>query len=155
MTSFVRNVVNHSAFAPARHGWHPKSNWTTAEPWFSNTPDKQEAHPPKNRRQKEFLAKRPGELRSGRVDFPPKSPDSGNSRHLGSSLHFRISTFSVSALPKLPPFPRNPFFPRLRSGHRLFQRPSPGKQFPSNHLRTCLQNLIPIIIPFACKSLSF
>jgi hypothetical protein len=25
-----------------------------------------------------------------------------------------------------------PFFPRLRSGHRLFQRPSPGKQFPSN-----------------------
>ena len=27
----------------------------------------------------------------------------------------------------------NPFFPRLRSGHRLFQRPSPGKQFLSNH----------------------
>ena len=27
----------------------------------------------------------------------------------------------------------NPFFPRLRSGHRLFQRPSPGKQFPSNN----------------------
>ena len=26
----------------------------------------------------------------------------------------------------------NPFFPRLRSGHRLFQRPSPGKQFLSS-----------------------
>jgi hypothetical protein len=25
----------------------------------------------------------------------------------------------------------NPLFPRLRSGHRLFQRPSPKKQFPS------------------------
>jgi hypothetical protein len=24
-------------------------------------------------------------------------------------------------------------FPALRSGHRLFQRPSPGKQFPSNN----------------------
>jgi outer membrane receptor protein involved in Fe transport len=30
-----------------------------------------------------------------------------------------------------PLFPRNPFFPRLRSGHRLFQRPSPQKQIPS------------------------
>ena len=26
----------------------------------------------------------------------------------------------------------NPHFPALRSGHRLFQRPSPQKQFPSN-----------------------
>ena len=30
-----------------------------------------------------------------------------------------------------PLFPRNPFFPALRSGHRLFQRPSPQKQIPS------------------------
>jgi hypothetical protein len=29
----------------------------------------------------------------------------------------------------------NPLFPRLRSGHRLFQRPSPKKQFPS--IRSC------------------
>jgi ATP-dependent exoDNAse (exonuclease V) beta subunit len=27
----------------------------------------------------------------------------------------------------------NPLFPAIRSGHRLFQRPSPGKQFPSNN----------------------
>ncbi len=27
----------------------------------------------------------------------------------------------------------NPLFPAIRSGHRLFQRPSPGKQFPSNY----------------------
>ena len=26
----------------------------------------------------------------------------------------------------------NPLFPRLRSGHQLFQRPSPQKQIPSN-----------------------
>jgi hypothetical protein len=31
-----------------------------------------------------------------------------------------------------PLFPRNPFFPALRSGHRLFQQPSPGKQFLSS-----------------------
>ena len=29
--------------------------------------------------------------------------------------------------------PATPLFPAIRSGHRLFQRPSPGKQFPSNH----------------------
>ena len=27
----------------------------------------------------------------------------------------------------------NPHFPAYRSGHRLFQRPSPSKQFPSNN----------------------
>ena len=32
-----------------------------------------------------------------------------------------------------PLFPRNPFFPALRSGHPLFQRPSPGKQFLSSN----------------------
>ena len=36
----------------AKHGRHPKSIWTTVASWFSNTPDKQEAQPPKNRRQK-------------------------------------------------------------------------------------------------------
>ncbi len=30
----------------------------------------------------------------------------------------------------------NPHFPAFRSGHRLFQRPSPGKQFPSNLMRS-------------------
>ena len=28
----------------------------------------------------------------------------------------------------------NPPFPRIRSGHQLFQRPSPQKQFPSNNI---------------------
>ena len=32
-----------------------------------------------------------------------------------------------------PLFPRNPFFPALRSGLRLLQRPSPQKQIPSSH----------------------
>ena len=33
-----------------------------------------------------------------------------------------------------PPFPPQPPFPRLRSGHRLFQRPSPQKQIPSTQI---------------------
>jgi hypothetical protein len=37
----------------AQHGRHLKSNWPTAEPWFSNPPDRQEAHLPKIRSQKE------------------------------------------------------------------------------------------------------
>jgi hypothetical protein len=49
------------------------------------------------------------------------------------SLYFHRKT----ALPKHrntssnPLFPRNPHFPAYRSGHRLLQRPSPRKQFPS------------------------
>ena len=43
----------------------------------------------------------------------------------------------------------NPFFPRLRFGHRLFQRPSPQKQFPSIKLRYVLSFLclFPGVLP--------
>jgi hypothetical protein len=37
----------------------------------------------------------------------------------------------------------NPFFPRLRSGHRLFQRPSSQKQFLSSHERHAKLRLKP------------
>jgi hypothetical protein len=47
-------------------------------------------------------------------------------------LHFRISAFSVSALPKWPPFFPQPIFPHLRSGHRLVLKPSPQMQIPGN-----------------------
>ena len=42
------------------------------------------------------------------------------------SLYFHRNTSSN------PLFPRNPHFPAYRSGHRLFQRPSPQKQFLSS-----------------------
>jgi hypothetical protein len=41
-----------------------------------------------------------------------------------------LSRFSE---PSGPFFPRTPLFPALRSGHRLFQRPSPQKQIPCRH----------------------
>jgi hypothetical protein len=40
--------------------------------------------------------------------------------------------FQYFSFTQLPLFPRNPLFPRLQSGHPLFQRPSPQKQFPSS-----------------------
>ncbi len=51
---------------------------------------------------------------------------------------------SVSQMfrPFCPLFPRNPLFPALRFGHRLFQRPSPGKQFPSINHRS-IMTLLP------------
>jgi PEP-CTERM motif len=43
-------------------------------------------------------------------------------------------------------FINNPLFPAFRSGHRLFQRSSPGKQFPSNQCKTERQTHIHIMI---------
>jgi len=40
--------------------------------------------------------------------------------------------FALGFLGRRRPHGNQPLFPRLRYGHRLFQRPSPGKQFPSN-----------------------
>jgi hypothetical protein len=37
----------------------------------------------------------------------------------------------------------NPHFPALRSGHRLFHRPSPLKQIPSNHGRIAAWGCLP------------
>ena len=48
----IHPIPIRTASTNARHGRHLKSDWTTVARWFSNTPDKQEAHPPKNRRQK-------------------------------------------------------------------------------------------------------
>ena len=59
--------------------------------------------------------------RNGRCDTAVAS-------RFSSLLTADLALFTSSA----PLFPRNPLFPRLRSGHPLFQRPSPGKQIPSN-----------------------
>lgn len=58
-------------------------------------------------------------FRSCRMNFPPKSPQSARTRPQRS---FFISEFQLPAFqlyPNAPFFPRNLFFPRLGSGHRL------------------------------------
>ena len=44
----------------------------------------------------------------------------------------RLGSLGILHIAGTSPHNNNPHFPALRSGHRLFQRPSPGKQFPSN-----------------------
>jgi hypothetical protein len=76
----------------------------------------------------------------------PKGRDQPPSRLLSVLLRdLCVSAFRSSPVPPVParecwcgcPPTRgfrviNPFFPRLRSGHRLFQRPSSQKQFLSS-----------------------
>ena len=52
LSSSSPRLRNNPPATKAKHGRHPKSIWTTAASWFSNTPDKQAARLPKNRRQK-------------------------------------------------------------------------------------------------------
>ncbi|MEI8108773.1 MAG: hypothetical protein WCI46_13250 [Verrucomicrobiota bacterium] len=51
---------------------------------------------------------------------------------LSSFQNYSFQRFIVSVLPRSPLSPPQPSSPRLQSGHQLFQRPSPQKQFPSN-----------------------
>jgi hypothetical protein len=116
------------ATTKAKHGRHLKSIWTTAASWFSNIPDParrvQRTPPPK-----EFLAKRLGELRSLRIETAVKSPESAVCRRgLGILLTETPPTDAPKHLFR-PLFPRNPFFPCLRSGHRLFQGPPAESNF--------------------------
>jgi alpha-L-fucosidase 2 len=75
------------------------------------------------------------------VALPRAKPAENYRRELdiGRAVHTVSYTsdgvaFRREAFASFPDQVINPFFPRLRSGHRLFQRPSPGKQFPSNQL---------------------
>ena len=122
------------ATTKAKHGRHPKSNWTTVASWFSNPPDKQEARLPgspstEKPSPKEILAKRPAELRSRQMEIGVKFSESADYRR---GLGFFLTETPSTAAPKhlfRPLFPRNPLFPRLRSGHQLFQRPSAESKF--------------------------
>jgi hypothetical protein len=104
------------ASTKAKHGRHPKSIWTSAASWFSNTPEDPgrltEKPPPK-----EILAKRFGRLRSRRVKTAVKSPESAVYRRgLGIFLTEtpptdtprHRDTSSVPHFPRTPPFPRPP-----------------------------------------------
>ena len=89
-----------------RHGTHPKSIWKTTASWSSHTPDKQEAHPPK-----EILARRAANLGSELMNFPPKSHNPARSRR-------GLGIFSAETPPSVSPqhlfrplFPRSPLFP--------------------------------------------
>ena len=87
---------------------------------------------PKKPPPKTILAKRIGKLRSLRMNVTAKT--NNGTRHTSVSPRFSSLLTAHSALfTSLSPLsPRNPLFPRLRSGHQLFQRPSPQKQIPSN-----------------------
>ena len=68
------------------------------------------------------------ELRSPRMKFTVKSTDSAKSVSgaFSSFENFRFHRFRFTQIPP------QPLFPRLQSGHQLFQRPSPQKPFPRN-----------------------
>jgi len=56
--------------------------------------------------------------------------DTAKSRRPAEHSSFQRFSFQHFSFTQIPLFPRNPLFPALRSGHRLFQRPSPQKQIP-------------------------
>jgi alpha-L-fucosidase len=78
---------------------------------------------------KEILAKRSGELHSRQMPPPVNSPDSAKSRRSAEHSSFQRFSFQHFSFTQTPLFPRNPFFPRLRSGHRLFQGPPAQSKF--------------------------
>ncbi|MCX6867593.1 MAG: polysaccharide deacetylase family protein, partial [Verrucomicrobia bacterium] len=95
------------------------------------------------------LAKRTGQLLSRSSTFPmmlTKSPifahDSAGPTPWSASVLRFLRSFG-----SLPPAP--PHFPALRSGHRLFQRPSPGKQFSSNRIAIAGLILTAALLPMS------
>ena len=142
-----------------RHGRHPKSIWTTAASWFSNPPDPPGGYE-KQPNPKKILAKRLGELGSRAVKIVVNSPDPARFRRPAEPVSFErfsfqhlppampVSASSDSAVfatapaafstTRAPPSPPQPPSPRLRSGHRLFQRPSRPKQIPGSRDTNCL-----------------
>jgi hypothetical protein len=112
------------ATTKAKHGRHPKSIWTTAASWFSNTPedpDRLAEKPPP----KELLAKRLGELRSCRMKTAVKSPESAFYRRgLGVLLTETPPTDAPKHLfcPLFPPPPVRS--PALSVASRRKQSPS-------------------------------
>ena len=113
-----------------------------AASWFWNTPDREGVRRLRIAAARVFqrnsLAKRAGWLISC----------SRNSTMNPAANHCPLPKFALWSLaldsvrqifrPFGPLFPRNPFFPALRSGHRLFQQPSPGKQFLSSIIFSAL-----------------
>ena len=108
-----------------RHGKHLKSTWTTGASWFSNTPRKEHGRPacfpnPKNRRQNEFLAKRPGKLRSRQMKTAENPPNSAKHRRPAEHSSFQRFSFQHFSFTQIPLFPRNPLFPASGPANRSF-----------------------------------
>jgi hypothetical protein len=129
----------------ARHGSHPRSRSMMAAFSSWNTHDHEGV--PHENRCKNFSTKLLGNAgRIGIFAFEEFSHESGRKplslaqiRRLEvpvSSFHRNTVSPKHQNTSSVPLFPRNPLFPALRSGHRLFQRPSPGKQFPCSKYRT-------------------
>jgi hypothetical protein len=96
------------------HGSPRKSNCTTAERWFSNPPDKKEAHPPKKRRQsppKEILAKRSGELRSRQLNMTVKPRKGHRDTAVASRFSSLLTADSALFTSSAPFFPATLFSP--------------------------------------------
>ena len=114
-----------------RRGIPPKSNWMTAEPWFSKTSDSAR-RTAKKPLPKTILARRTGKLRSKPMNFPPKSPHPARSRPSAEHSSFQRFSFQRFSFSRSPLFPRNPLFPALRSGPTAVSGASRQKQIPSS-----------------------
>jgi hypothetical protein len=136
----IHQIPIQKATTKVKHGRHPKSSWTTAASWFSNTPedpDRLAEKPPP----KEFLAKRLGDLPSQLMKTAVKSSESAVYRGgLGIFLTETPSTDAPTCPPKprrrrkhlfRPLFPRNPHFPARWSDPMALSAASRTKQFPS------------------------
>ncbi len=126
---------------------------TAVASWCSNLPDKQAAHPPEIRRQKE-PCKADGRAKFGLNEIRREfSQIRQIPRFCGA---FFLSAFHYFSFTQTPLFPRNPHFPALRSSHELSQRPSPLKQFPSNWIVLRLRSpLSPLFRNPSCEFSAF
>jgi hypothetical protein len=73
------------------------------------------------------LAMRSAKIRSRRMKTAVKSPNPARFWRPAEHSSFQSFSFQHFSSTQIPLFPRNPLFPRLRSGHPLFLRPSPQK----------------------------
>jgi hypothetical protein len=108
-----------------RHGKHLKSIWTTAAPWFSNTPKDPdrlaEKLPPK-----EILAKRSGEPRSPQMKPAVNPSDTAKSRRPAEHSSFQRFSFQHFSFTQTPFSPATPISPpsSLRQGYDRQAGPS-------------------------------
>ena len=106
----------------------------------------QEAQPPKNRRQKEILAKRTAKPRSHRMKTAVKSPNPAKSRRPAEHSSFQRFSFQHFSFTQIPLSPATPISPpsSLRRGydrqagpiHWLFQGPPAESKFLAARVST-------------------
>jgi hypothetical protein len=113
-----------TASTRSRHGTHPQSIGQTAAPWFSNTPEAPTPGLPKNAA-KRNLGKAVWKAMLAANEFDRQN-QKRPSRHWCCLAFFFFAHCTLGTFYSI-----LRFFPRLQSGHLVFQRPSPPKQIPS------------------------